>query len=176
MNFNQVNLNFTSGLPLPRLIEDCGYFPSVQVLYAMVGEASPLQQSALKLEEDESIISICKVYCADKIPVVLVVDDIPLKYLGSDYAEEDLFELPIYLIQKCSGIYCVRDEVQISTADSGSILAYSNGKRILDCESALALNIVNYGEDNNPIFLSKEFFNTSYIKFHMVRSLDSYRE
>lgn len=174
-NLNQVKLNFTSGLPLPRLIESCGYCPSVELLYCITGETSPLQQSALMLEKSEPIITLCKVYYADKIPVVLVVDDVPLRYFDVGCGEEELCESTFDLIRKYSGILCTRDEVQVSAADSGSILAYSNGKQILNCESALVLDVINYDEHNAPVFLSKEFFNTNYIKFHMVRSLDVYR-
>lgn len=174
-NLNQVKLNFASGQPLLQLIEGCGFSPDVSLLYHLTGEASPLQQSALQLEEQAPIMTICKVFYADRIPVVLVVDDVPCRYLEEHYGEEELRESTFDLIRRSSGILCVRDEMQIATADSGAILAYSMGKTTLTCTSALMLDVVNYSEQNVPVFLSKQFFNTSYIKFHMVRTLDVYR-
>lgn len=174
-NLNQVKLNFVSGQPLLQLIERCGFCPDVSLLYHLSGEASPLQQAALHLEENAPIMTICKVFYADGIPVVLVVDDVPCQYLEEEYGEEELTESTFDLIRKSSGVLCVRDEVQIATADSGAVLAYSMGKTTLTCSSALMLDVVNYSEQNVPVFLSKQFFHTDYIKFHMARTLDVYR-
>lgn len=172
-SLSQVKMNFSSGQPLLRLIEQCGFQPSSRLLYHLAGEASPFQQSALGLEDGAPVTTICKVFCADEIPVVLVVDDVPGELLAA-CPEEELGESTFDLLRRYAGVLCVRDEVRISAADSGSLLAYSGGSRVLDCEAALALDVVNYSDGNAPVFMSRQFFNTGCIKFHMTRLLDVY--
>lgn len=171
---SQVRLNFTSGRPLHQLIKSCGFEPSVQPLYLYKCDPSPLQQTVLALDGDEQIMTICKVYCADKIPVVLVVDDVPARLIEPEIDEAESALSTFELIRRHSGILCTRDKIEISSADSAAILTYSTGKSILNCDSALVLDTINYSENNTPVFLSKQFFNTNYIKFNMIRLLEVY--
>jgi len=173
-NLSQAKLNITSGLPLLQLIENCGFKASVKVLDYDTAQPSPLQQSALKLKENSQIINISRVYYADKIPVVLLIDNIPAKYIGKNLSEKELENSTFELIRKHAGVLCIRDEVHISTANSGSIAAYTMGSNIINSDTALVFDIINYNEVNLPIFISKQFFNTNYITFNMVRILDVY--
>lgn len=173
-SISQVRLGITPGRSVLRLIQESGFEPAVKVLYFYECEAPPLQQSALSLKPGERIMTVCKICYADGVPVMLLVDDIPPKYLGEQVSEEELSLSAFETIRRGSGILCVRDEVEISTACGNSILAYSMGKDILSCDSVLVLNTINYSGNGEPIFIRKEFFNTDYIKFSMVRPLDVY--
>lgn len=173
-NFNQLKLNLSPVRPLADLIESAGYKPGIKQLYNVTTPASPLIQSALNLSCEDSICTICRVYYADEKPVIICVDDIPEKYLKNTQTEET--DSTFDLILKSSGVVCTRDEATVSVADSGSIYAVTEGRKILDCESALYLQTINYNYKNEPIFVSRKFFDTNYLKFHMTRPLDVYSD
>lgn len=173
LNDNQVRLNFTSGLPLLTLIRNCGYEPSAKVLYHLKSETAPFQQAALKLNENDIVLTVCRLYYADNIPVILLIDDIPEKILGDDFLEEYLNDSTYNMLRKHAGITCTREEVRISSASSSAVKAFTEGKTYFDSDSLLELNIIACTERNVPVFLSKQYYNTRYLQFHMLRLLDA---
>lgn len=175
-SFNQAKLNLASTKPLLRLIECSGFSASVRPLYFYASAATPLQQSALRLEEGEPVVRVCRLYEADHVPVVLLIDDIPQKYLPAALTLEQLQTSTFDLIRSAAGIVCVRDEVCISSASSGQMQAYTSGEDLLGCSSALALDSVNFSETGQPVFASKQFFHTDYIRFNLTRTLDVYEQ
>ena len=107
--------------------------------------------------------------------MILLVDNIPCKYLHGTCTDEELAGSAFDLLRQRGGIICVRDDVTYYSSDTASLMAYTMGKQVMDCTSMLVTDIVSYSGNNDPIFTSKICYNTNCIKFHNMRTLDVYR-
>ena len=87
-------------------------------------------------------------------------------------SDEVLEAFPFELIQEYAGLRCVRDSTAITTAGGNEVMAYTMGEDLLQCDSLLILDSIYYDNNNTPVFLSKTYFNTDYIKFTMIRAIE----
>ncbi len=168
----KIRLNFASSQPRLSLIETCGYTASQKTLYCIKSAPSVLQQSILTINETDMLYTIARIYYADKTPIIFSVDDVPEKFFDFPITRKRA-NVPTYLmIEKYAGIICKREETTLSSTSASSVKSFSEGRELLSCETALELNTVVYSDRNIPIYTSKEFIDTNYIQFHMLRTLD----
>ncbi|MBU9727933.1 GntR family transcriptional regulator [Diplocloster modestus] len=172
-NLNQMKLDLYTGHDYYQLIRKSGFEPGVKVLSRVVQEASPLQRSDLGLKEDDQILALNKVYYADEKPCLLCINYFPQTLYDWDTLSDEVLEaFPFELIQEYAGIRCVRDSTEITTAGGNEVMAYTMGEDLLQCDSLLILDSIYYDNNNTPVFLSKTYFNTDYIKFTMIRAIE----
>ncbi len=173
-NENRLRLNFASSQPFISLIESCGYKASQKMFGFIKSAPSIMQQSQLHLSEDDEIITISKVYLADKSPAAISITSFPQKLFTSEITTKKA-NLPAYLLlQKHAGIICKREETTISSIPTSDTKAYTNGETVLNSLAVLELDTTAYSDQNEPVYLSKQFIDTNYLQFHLLRSLDVY--
>lgn len=169
-NLSQMKVDLFSAHDYEQVIHKSGFSPTVSPVCQDVSPASPLQQSVLKLPPETQVLCLGRLYAADGEPSILCFNHIPLRP-GEDAPEAGL-EKPIFdLAYQLTGKICLSDSVEITAARGNETMAYTMGRDLLQCESVLIFDAVYYDSGNEPVFAAKTFFNTAYIKFHMVRSI-----
>lgn len=170
---SQMNFDIYGSHNYYELIRERGYTPSVKLFNKEICESSLIQASKLEIQNNSKIFEICKEFYANDKLALICIDSIPVKYLNPKNINEiEIMNAPFELLQKYSLIRCVRDVTEISTAVGSDTIAYTKGKDLMNCDSVLVLDSIYFDTTNKPIFCSKTFFNTNYIKFSMTRTID----
>lgn len=171
-NLRQIKLELGNGYDYSKIIKKNGYKPSVKVIYRDICDASPFQESVLEIKENTQLLNLGKLYFADSVPILFCIDYVPVSVLDPVLLTDEQLCTSIYeLIRTHSGIICTQDSIELTTSNGHDVMAYTTGEDIMHCNSVLIIDAVNYDKKNRPVFISKTFFNTAYIKFNMSRPI-----
>jgi len=172
-NISQITNPLNEAVEFNDLISRFGYqpnvlFPNIQVIHA--GEA--LAES-LDLTPGDKILSSEKIFTADDVPVIYVVNSIPVslipeslleKILESPEITEPLYE---FFEEHCGK----RVEYHVASLKATTVERAGFPELPLDdCEPLLLVEEVAYNVDELPLWHSKEYFpQNNQISFDVVR-------
>ena len=150
-----------------EVLEDHGYAPSVTVVSEGVSTPDEPTAEALKLEADEEILSIEKLFLEDDEPVILTTNRIPLKVLAdSDYTHDET--LPLYeFIEDHSEralSYYLSEIIPVALdEDTAGKLGVPGGT------VAISFDEIGFDQNNEPIVRATSYFRDDLLRFRLIR-------
>ncbi len=152
----------------PRLIEDSGYTPSVQVLSTAISMASAELARALEVLPDTPLFEVQRLFFADSSPVIYSQNYIP-RHLITGLDEHSPINLSIYdLMIKHAGV-----ELSYSTSDIHSIQANDRLAQLFMIQNETPLiqfQDVFYTSNGIPVVFGINTYNDKLLPMHLVRT------
>lgn len=165
----QIKLNMAESGELMQKIKLCGYDARVELVRKAEYPASKQLAEILQIEPGDTIMEIEKVFFADQNPAIICIDRFPKNILNRPLDDAEYATTIFELLRKTAGKIIVRDKVEIMSMSKQQMEKYSHSADRMNCDSILALNCINYDQDNVPVIYDSEFYNTDFIRFTLIR-------
>lgn len=169
----QIKSRISTSYNFFNLIKNNGFEPTAKLIDTVKEPMSDRLQKMLKLPEKEDVYIRKLVFLADGKPAVYCEN-----YIGEHYVDESFLEIEPMGDNSFFEIMRNKYNFPKVTYDIASIIPIVLGKWLADMfESTqyapgLLIESMAYDSEHNPIFLSKEFYNTDMIKFNDVRMIE----
>lgn len=171
----QLKLNLSQGCDFFKIINKSGYEATVEFISDEVIVCEKELAEKLGVEVGERAVNVEKIFYANGNPAIICIDIIPLKNIGFiELDEGNIKKSPFELCRTYGGKMCIRDKIEIYTMSNAQMKLHTKSSSKLNCKSALVFDVINYDEENKPLFCDMEFYNTDYIRFHLIRGKDVY--
>ena len=165
-----IQLNLMPGEEFSRLIENCGYHASVEVKAVRRKEADLETGKLLGLEPGEEIYEVEKVYFADGHPAIISVDCFACDLIGIDLTCEFMAGRSIFeVLHQYGGCFIARDKISMETMNREEMEKSVVSGKEMECDSVLVFRGKNYNQENKLVMLDREFYDTRYIQFSLLR-------
>lgn len=186
-NYMGIQATFSPCMELMEAIDNSGYEPSVELMSTFAIQDQDVNQltggalsardlrSGLGIDENEALICCDKAFYADKRMCVICRDFFSAEIIGGleGLNEFEQYEDSVYrFIYGLSGRRTEWDKVELSVAtheEVGAIFAMDKSETHFEVSSVLALHSFNYDQNDKPVLYAMEFFDTSLIKFNLIR-------
>lgn len=171
----KIQANLIPGGEFKKLIQDCGYEVSVKLISVKRKLPDEKSRHILQLEEGEEVYAVEKMYFADEHPAIISVDIFPIKLVG-DFEDTDYYEnhSVFDLLKERAGIMIERDKIAIESVTYREACTCAESGRLLECDSALLFKGINYDQNNQPVLVDMELYDTHYIWFNVLRVKNLY--
>ncbi len=166
----KINVTLNPAVEFEDMITNSGYDPYVEIFETSVINPPAKLKTILKINSDDEVIVIERMYYADGNPAALCIDYFPKKYLIEELKEED-YSMSIFKILniKCNK-KIIWDKVELSTVSIGENAKLSKYFKTNNPEKSLLLcDAINYDESNKAILFAEEYIDTKYIRFNVIR-------
>lgn len=173
----QIKTSLLPGGEFRQLIRDSGYEAKfeIQRFEKLLSDGEVSRKLEIPLGTPYYLLE--KLYFADQHPAIVSIDRVPCEYFYQDPDSAELNELSIFHILKHkAGCIIKRDKIEIETMDLAKMKHYSSCSEKMECSSVLCFHGINYDQNNRPVILDTEFYNTDYIRFNMIRVKDVYKD
>lgn len=151
-----------------EMVRDAGFTPTVPVLEIQEQKAGKELAEIMQLDEDDEVICISRVVCADGVPAIYCLDYLAKKLVvKKNYQREDLI-CPVFdfLEKFCdTDVYLDLTEMQAVNADEelAQIMQVPEGKALLH------LNERGYDVMGQPILYSQEYYRDDLLRHTVLR-------
>lgn len=153
---------------LSQLIESNGYQPSIQSLSIERRPATEKEAFALALEPGDDLLSMRRLFFADRQPVILANNVIPFSLVCEPMESID----GKLHIREIFHRYC-HQKIEFAITEIRSTLIGSDGFDILGGEpgrTILLLKVMFYGRNNFPLSLGVNYFDDSFLRLSLVQA------
>lgn len=169
-----IKVTFSPCMELTQMIANSGYQPSVKLLNISKVERDEEICSLLQMREGEQLVVGEKLFLADDKICAFCRDYFGMDLIGGEEAFDAFakYEDSIYkYIYNLSGEKAEWDKVEIDTVMPQEIEGLSKHVSLQDLgdKPYLYLKTLNYSSKDQPVDLANEYFNTSIIKFNLIR-------
>jgi len=150
-----------------NVLEDHGYVPSTRIL-GMRRERPDLEQSiTLGMEESEELLIVEKLFLANDRPVILTVNQIPVKIFERPFVVEDLHAPVFQFLQDFSRRRLSYYVSEIVPSTVSGALSEALG---LEAQTPLiSFEETGYDEEHEPILLARSYFRDDLLRFRLIR-------
>lgn len=169
-----IKVTFNPCIELTQMIENSGFKPSVKLLKINKIKRDDKIASILQMGKEEQLVVAEKLFLADDQICAFCRDYFSMDLIGGEEAFEvfSKYEDSIYkYIYTLSGEKVEWDKVEIDTVLASEIpgfTEYISEKEMIN-HPYLYLKTVNYSSNDKPMIYANEYFNTSIIKFNLIR-------
>lgn len=165
-----IQVNLMPGEEFTRLIENCGYRASVEVKDVRRKEADEKTRKLLGMEAGEEVYEVEKIYFADGHPAIISVDCFACSLIGIELTSEFMAGQSIFdVLHQYGGCIIARDKIRMETMNRARMEECVLSGKEMGCDSVLVFHGNNYNQDNKLVMLDREFYDTNYIKFSLLR-------
>jgi GntR family transcriptional regulator len=144
-----------------------GYEPSTLILDSSESKAKAQQIRELNLSPSDKVLTVTKLFLEDERPVILAINQIPLRLITKPYATEDLIEPIFEFLAEYGGqhlSYFLSEIVPIVGNDEISThLGIPSGTPLISLEE------VGYSEENEPILKAYSYFRDDLLRLGLIR-------
>lgn len=151
-----------------RLIESNGYDASISALSLKEKSAAPEEARLLAVDPGDTLLSIKRLFYADRQPVILATNLIPVALLNVPDAQID-GQLRIREIMQR---YCHQD-IAFAITEILSTNISQDVSEILETEASkplLELKVAFYGDTNQPLAIGSSYFNDAILRLRLVQT------
>lgn len=169
-----INVKFNPVMEFTDMIRNSGYRPSVQLVGIQFVPKSKSIESILQLSEDDKLVMCEKIFFADDNLCAYCIDYFPLAAIGGEEAFDNFsyYKNSVFTyIYSHSGHKIIWDKVKIKTVigkDIPNLSSHVSDKNIKN-KPFLLLEGVNYDDHDTPLLYAKEYIDTDFIQFSMIR-------
>jgi GntR family transcriptional regulator len=168
-----IKINLVPGEEFTKLIAGNGHQATTAVMDISTRPATQDEVKRLGIAPGTELCSVEKLYCADGTPAIISVDRFPTTLVENLPTAEYLSGHPIFdYLRDEAGIAIVRDKIEIESITHLRACQLAKAGAQLCCETALAFNGINYNRDNVPVMVDTEIYDTSIVKFELLRVKD----
>lgn len=172
-----IQVNLMPGEEFTQLIQTCGYKASYKIADVQKMNADKETAKQLQLEAGDEIYQIEKIYYADGRPAIISVDKFSANLINGGLTSEELMEYSTFdILKRHAGIVIVRDKITIETMSKTEISKCTFVGDNMQCESALVFHGINYDQNNMPVIIDSEFYDTDIVRFNLLRVKNVHRE
>lgn len=169
-----IKVTFSPCMELTQMIANSGYQPSVKLLNISKVERDEEICSLLQMREGEQLVVGEKLFLADDKICAFCRDYFGMDLIGGEEAFDAFakYEDSIYkYIYNLSGEKAEWDKVELDTVMPQEIEGLSEHVSLQDLgdKPYLYLKTLNYSSKDQPLIYANEYFNTSLIKFNLIR-------
>ena len=162
-----MNVVFNPIGDLRDVIASSGYTVNTKVISVEQRRATDEEIKKLQLSQDDFVIVIKRMFYANDLPAIYCIDRIPEYLVKNDFKETDM---SIYqYFSEVLGRNITWDKVELSTV---STLEMNELKMSFNCTQAksfLNCDIVNFDDNDIPVFYANEYVDTEFIRYQMIR-------
>lgn len=162
-----MNVVFNPIGDLRDVIASSGYTVNTKVISVEQRRATDEEIKKLQLSQDDFVIVIKRMFYANDLPAIYCIDRIPECLVKNDFKETDM---SIYqYFSEVLGRNITWDKVELSTV---STLEMNELKMSFNCTQAksfLNCDIVNFDDNDIPVFYANEYVDTEFIRYQMIR-------
>lgn len=169
-----IKVTFSPCMELTQMIQNSGYRPSVRLLNISRIKRDEEVCKILQMRDGEQLVVAEKLFLADDKICAFCRDYFGMDLIGGEEAFESFsqYEDSIYkYIYNLSGEKAEWDKVEIDTIQPEAIEGLTKyvSQKELGEKPYLYLKTLNYSSKDKPLIYAKEYFNTSIIKFNLIR-------
>lgn len=154
------------------LIRNQGYEPGIQFIHAQIIPLTSQLAEKLKINPDEEIVELQKVFTADDVPVIFCSNIIPKWVLKSNLFQEVLRQPSItepifdFLANECrEPLSFYISTLRLDEMSNCSIKLKDFSHNI----PALVIDEVGYNSQEEPIMVSVHYYPGNHMKFEIIR-------
>lgn len=155
------------------IIKSSGYKASIEFLGYEVIDADYIISDLLKIEENSKIVVVKKIFYADDNPCTYCIDHFPLNLLPEELNENDLESYAnsiFYFLKDKANINITWDKVEMDTTTNLQTPELSTQFNCKDnIKSFLLLEGVNFDDTDRPVVYIKEYIDTNFVRFNIIR-------
>jgi DNA-binding GntR family transcriptional regulator len=167
-HIRDVNTHLGGLWEFSRLIENSGYQPSIHSLSIIRRASTEYEAHLLDILPGDEVLELKRLFYADKDPVILATNIIPLARIDPSAGEPD-GRLPIHeFIQR----YCHR-KIAYAVSDVLASVADNEVARILNWKEKdplLKIEITFYDRDNSPLLCGHSYLNDTILRLRLVQA------
>lgn len=168
-----IRANLVPGEEFTKLLASCGFKPSIEVLEVCERQATQEESVILGIDAKSPLFSIEKLYLADGTPAIISIDRFPVRLVENKPEPEYMSSHSVFdYLRREAGIAIVRDKIGIESISHLRACRLAKAGARLCCETALCFNGINYDRDNRPVMVDTEIYDTSIVKFELLRVKD----
>lgn len=169
----QMNVSLIPAKDYAQIIKDSGNHPDVKLLRCQSEFPSKEVQRGLNLSSEEKVLRVEKIFSSDGYPSLLCVDLIPESLVGekinqSLWAIDSTFKV----LRNCFHIDVKRDCISFEAVSKRAAKKETKACELLDADALLKISGYCYDQDNKPVSYGVDYYDTKYIRYHMVRNAE----
>lgn len=169
----QMNVSLIPAKDYAQIIKDSGNHPDVKLLRCQSEFPSKEVQRGLNLSSEEKVLRVEKIFSSDGYPSLLCVDLIPVSLVGekinqSLWAIDSTFKV----LRNCFHIDVKRDCISFEAVSKRAAKKETKACELLDADALLKISGYCYDQDNKPVSYGVDYYDTKYIRYHMVRNAE----
>ncbi len=166
----QIKANLSPGSEFSKLIEESGFASRFEIVRFETVPANEKIAETLQIKKSAPIYIIEKIYFADNHPAIVSIDRFPYDLLEEEIHLQDCLKQSTFDIIRNKGRRVVsRDKIEIESMTKKRMADFSGCAKQMECDSILSFTGINYDQDNKPIIVDTEFYNTNFIRFNLMR-------
>jgi len=174
-NYKSLKVKLTPAVEFEHAINACGYEASVCVISLNLTKPDEKTAKELDLSEDELIYTVCKVFFADKIPVIFCEDIFPQYLLsGKELTKKEIARSTFDILLEKGDVRVESDIVDIRASLSSDLTSFSSYSSMEPPIPLLYLESIYYTTHQVPVLKVNAYFDTRYIRLSMLRRQEVY--
>ena len=150
-----------------QVLEDHGYTPSVRVLSSHARPADDDTVGILSLERNAPVLIIEKLFLEDNEPVILTINQIPIRIVhDAEYEEDEATPIYEFLEEHCDRTlgYYLSEIIPLSLdADTAAKLGVEPGTL------AISFDEIGFDQNNEPVVRATSYFRDDLLRFRLIR-------
>ncbi len=149
------------------VIQAHGYTPSTRILNIHTEPAGDDIAEKLEIIPTDEVLVVDKLFLADKQPIILATNHIPLKLIDQPYTPKDFLE-PVYLFLEKN----CRQRLSYYLSDIVPVIADENLVHNLHIQPntpVISFSELGYNTDNKPILKSISCFRDELLRLRLIR-------
>ena len=151
-----------------RLIASSGFEPHIQPVSMSICPADELEAEMLAVETGDRLLSIVRLFSADRTPAILAKNVLPLSLLKETPDQID----GRLQIGELLARYC-HQKIAYTLTDISSMTATPEVVEFLNSSAGsplLVLQVTFYNRNNHPIVYGRSYFNDSLLRLRLVQA------
>lgn len=150
-----------------QVLEDHGYTPSVRVLSSHARPADDDTVGILSLEPNAPVLIIEKLFLEDNEPVILTINQIPIRIVhDAEYEEDEATPIYEFLEDHCDRTlgYYLSEIIPVSLdTDTATKLGVEPGTL------AISFDEIGFDQNNEPVVRATSYFRDDLLRFRLIR-------
>ena len=169
----QMNVSLIPAKDYAQIIKDSGNHPDVKLLRCQSEFPSKEVQRGLNLSSEEKVLRVEKIFSSDGYPSLLCVDLIPVSLVG-EKINQSLWAInsTFKVLRNCFHIDVKRDCISFEAVSKRAAKKETKACELLDADALLKISGYCYDQDNKPVSYGVDYYDTKYIRYHMVRNAE----
>ena len=169
----QMNVSLIPAKDYAQIIKDSGNHPDVKLLRCQSEFPSKEVQRGLNLSSEEKVLRVEKIFSSDGYPSLLCVDLIPVSLVG-EKINQSLWAInsTFKVLRNCFHIEVKRDCISFEAVSKRAAKKETKACELLDADALLKISGYCYDQDNKPVSYGVDYYDTKYIRYHMVRNAE----
>lgn len=161
----QIQVDLSKMQEFGEIIRKSGHISDMELLSVKQAQADPFDTG-----RPEGVVQVEKLYCADGMPAILSVAQIPEAVFRTLPEEEDWARHSNFdVLYSHGGRIILRDKLELSTFSVSELKEQLPAIGRFSSASVLSLSGCGFDQNNHPVILGRAYYNTELVVFSIFR-------